>query len=254
HRARHLALERLLQRGRWSPVDLLARDVYRRRGRVTALERRRLARHHDRLELERILREGHHNVRLAGLHEHFLLLVADRADQESNVARRDRDAERAVGRRLGDAWAAEFADRRQAHRYPADRACHAARDVATLGTGRHRGQAERNDGCRKHCVLAHALSPCVRMNAAGGVPPGTETSEGPAALHEQGRETLIPGSEERRTPGKRHVTAVPMSLTLKGAGICRRYAAPATTTVCGGEPRASSRSGSPRSRCPGADI
>src|SRR5439155_11263244 len=58
----------------------------------------------DRLEPEGILGELHHHVRLAGIYRHFLLLVADRADQQSNVALRDGDSEGAIGRRLATPW------------------------------------------------------------------------------------------------------------------------------------------------------
>src|SRR5438477_3686434 len=75
------------------------------------------------------------------------------------------------------------------------------------------------------CLLMRCLL-TVRMDAAGGVPPGTETSEGPAALHEQSGETLIPGSDDSRNPGKRHVTAIPMSLTLRRAGNMARVGGP----------------------------
>ena len=209
HRARHLALERLLQRRRRSPIELLGSDLHGGCRRVAALERRRLAGYHHSLELEGILREGHHDVRLARLHGHFLLLVADRADQEANVPRPHPDAERAVGRRLRHGLASDFGDRRQSHRHVPHRSCHPPRHLATLGMGRQRGQAERKDGSREHCELVHALSPFVRMDAAGGYRRDTQTSRSPAPL--QSRRTLFPGNSDGHSPGTRHVTAIPMS-------------------------------------------
>src|SRR5437899_2766832 len=100
-------------------------------------------------------------------------------------------------------------DRRPGHGHLPDGPYDAAGHLATLGRGAHRCQAERKDG-RKHCELAHALSPFVRMDAAGGYRRDTQTPEGPAPL--QSRETLLPGHSDAYGPGRRHVTAIPMSL------------------------------------------
>ena len=110
--AGNFALQRLLQRFRGRPVQLVTRHLDGRRRRIAALDRSRLSGDDHGLELERIFVEGHGHAGLRRGHSHFLALVPDRANHEPDIAGADVDGEVPVGARLCDAFAAHLDDRR----------------------------------------------------------------------------------------------------------------------------------------------